>query len=333
LDGLDFDWEYPNFQGIGCNTINSNDTDNFLSFLQELRQDSTGSKLVLSAATSVLPWNGTNGLPSTDVSGFSSVLSWIEIMNYDIWDVLSPHAGPNSPLNDTCAPSGDQTGSAVSSVNAWVAAGMPANQILLGVAAYGHSYVVSESNVLQSNSSTNITNAFPPFNVGAEHLGDSWDSPAGFDVCGNFSGITGVYTYWGLVDGGYIDMDGSPQNGFGYLFDTCSQTPYVYDKSNQTLVSYDNVQSFALKGDFIKNNGLGGFSMWEAGGDLNDTLLDSIRSAIGGSSTTSSNDPSTPSSTSSSSSSRNAAMMMTSPGMISITTILLFVWTARVLIA
>ena len=47
------------------------------------------------------------------------------------------------------------------------------------------------------------------------------------------------------------------------------------------MVSYDNAQSFAAKGKFIHSNGLAGFAMWEAGGDYNDILLNSIRSALG----------------------------------------------------
>ena len=64
------------------------------------------------------------------------------------------------------------------------------------------------------------------------------------------------------------------------------------------MVSYDDATSFgeyfcfgtvsktqwcraAAKGDFIVASGLAGFSMWQAGGDSNDILLDSIRGAIG----------------------------------------------------
>jgi chitinase len=47
------------------------------------------------------------------------------------------------------------------------------------------------------------------------------------------------------------------------------------------MVSYDNVKSFAAKGTFIKNRKLAGFAVWEAGGDRNDALLDSIRTAAG----------------------------------------------------
>jgi chitinase len=47
------------------------------------------------------------------------------------------------------------------------------------------------------------------------------------------------------------------------------------------MVAYDDARSFAAKGKFIKNLGLRGFATWEAGGDYDDILLDSIRKAAG----------------------------------------------------
>jgi chitinase len=45
------------------------------------------------------------------------------------------------------------------------------------------------------------------------------------------------------------------------------------------MISYDNAKSFKAKGAFIKNNGLLGYAMWEAGGDYNNILIDAINSA------------------------------------------------------
>ena len=42
-----------------------------------------------------------------------------------------------------------------------------------------------------------------------------------------------------------------------------------------------NMFTTAAKGEFIKSLGLRGFAMWELGGDHDDILLDSIRSAVG----------------------------------------------------
>lgn len=71
-------WEYPGVNGDDqCNTNSPNDTANFLSFLQELRQDPTGSQLTLTAATGITPFAGPDGTPSSDVSGFADVLDHI----------------------------------------------------------------------------------------------------------------------------------------------------------------------------------------------------------------------------------------------------------------
>lgn len=60
---------------------------------------------------------------------------------------------------------------------------------------------------------------------------------------------------------------------------TSLSQPYVYNKISEVMISYDNAQSVAAKGNFIKETGLRGFAIWEAGGDYEDILLDSIRQA------------------------------------------------------
>ncbi|KAF8160708.1 glycoside hydrolase superfamily [Crassisporium funariophilum] len=277
LDGLDFDWEFPGIQGIGCNLVNSNDTSNFLSFLQELRNSTIGKNLILSAATYVTPWVDSTGSPSTNVAEFSKVLDYMAIMNYDIKSNPATGAGPSSPLDDSCAPVGARAGSAKSAVSAWTDAGMPIDQIVLGVPAYGHSFVISPNQLLTNASNPNAAlSAYPAFTVGVERRGDRWDGDGGLDTCGVMTGPGGVYTYWGLIEEGFLNEDGSVQPGIEYRFDDCSETPYLYNSTSEIYVSYDNPQSYAVKGGFIHSSGLKGFAIWEAGGDFNDVLLDSI---------------------------------------------------------
>ncbi|RDB21041.1 Chitinase A1 [Hypsizygus marmoreus] len=287
LDGLDFDWEYPNSEGIGCNAVNSNDTPNFLSFLQELRKDPTGQKLILSAAVATVPFSNADGEPSSSVAGFSKVLDFIALMNYDIWGPWSPTVGPNTPLDDACTASANQVGSAVSAVKKWNKAGIPINQLVLGVAGYGHSFRVRKANAYKPGS-TSVLASYPPFDVSSPPVGDSWDDPAGVDVCGAQQSQGGNVNFWGLVELGYLNDNGTVKAGTSSSFDTCSQTPYVYNPKTEIMVSYDNAQtselsfkSFSAKGYFIKTKGLKGFAMWEAGGDHKDILVDSIRKAAG----------------------------------------------------
>ena len=216
-------WEYPANQGIGCNTINLNDVAHFLSFLQELRKDPVGLRLILTAAVATVPFIGPNGDPLTDVSGFSKVLDWIAVMNYDIWGPWSPTVGPNAPLNDTCASPENQQGSAVSALRTWGKAGIPASQIVLGVAAYGHSFQVPKANAFQNGSSKTMA-AYPAFNVSAHPAGDSWDDDAGTDECGNVQTAGGNIDFWGMIELGYLNADGMPKQNISYRYDTCSQT-------------------------------------------------------------------------------------------------------------
>jgi hypothetical protein len=61
-------------------------------------------------------------------SSISINSSALALMVYDVWGSWSPTVGPNAPLNDSCAPTADRDGSAVSAVNAWTSANFPANQ-------------------------------------------------------------------------------------------------------------------------------------------------------------------------------------------------------------
>lgn len=135
-----------------------------------------------------------------DVSEFAQYLDYIEIMNYDIWGPWSPTAGPNAPLNDTCVANNETqaVGSAVSAITTWTGAGFPLDQIVLGVAGYGHSYDVNHTaafGVENWNAKQNgltLNSSYPGFDVTAQPGGDLWDDMPQIDVCGTYAG-------WGYV--------------------------------------------------------------------------------------------------------------------------------------
>lgn len=143
-------------------------------------------------------------------------------MNYDIWGSWSSGVGPNAPLNDTCAGPNEQQGSAVSAVKAWSDAGMPTNQIVLGVAAYGHSFHVDKADALAGNT----LNAYPKFDAALQPAGDKWDGPAGSDDgCGVLTTTPGgTMDFWGLIDAKFLNANGTAAPGINYRFDDCSQT-------------------------------------------------------------------------------------------------------------
>ncbi|CAI0645936.1 unnamed protein product, partial [Colletotrichum noveboracense] len=172
LDGLDFDWEYPNRQGLGCNAINKDDTANFLSFLQELRQKQS-KQLYLTAATSLFPWYDATGVSSVNgtLSGFAKELDYLMIMAYDIYGAWAATGGPNAPLAYTCDSRNNQ-GGAKEGVEKWINAGIPANKLVLAVGAYGHGFSVNTTSAL---SGSNTLNAYPAQNSSNRFQGSSWD--------------------------------------------------------------------------------------------------------------------------------------------------------------
>jgi len=280
VGGFDFDWEYPNNIGIGCNIFGPDDTTNFLATLQEIRKDPAGANLTLSAAV-VSPFRDASANPSTNVSAFADVLDYVEIMNYDIWGNWSDTLGPNAPLNDTCETNPDfQQGSAVTFVDQWVKAGFPKYKIVLGMASYGHTFAVAAKDVKSAQSLTEhptfdkVASAGPKF-------GDSWTGQSSTDQCGATVYPGGDMDYWGLMQQGFLSSNGSALEGIEHAFDDCSQTDYVYNPKTGVAVSYDSPRAFTAKGNFIKTAGLRGFSIWEAGGDSGDELLDAVRAATG----------------------------------------------------
>jgi chitinase len=151
-----------------------------------------------------------------------------EVMNYDIWGSWSTTTGPNAPLNDSCAPATDRDGSAVSAVNAWTTAGFPSNQIILGVASYGHSFHVSKSSAVDTSNNIQL---YAQFDKSEQPAGDKWDSTAGgTDECGNPNVVGGIFDFWGLIDGGFLTSNGTAASGIDYTFDNCSQTVCALQK-------------------------------------------------------------------------------------------------------
>jgi len=196
-------------------------------------------------------------------------------MNYDIPSTPISGAGPNSPLNDNCAPVIGQHGSAQLAVTAWTEAGMPQDRIVLGVPMYGRSYHVQKSVAFSSKSNTTLA-PYPPYGQGNKPKGDRWNGDGELDVCGVFQPPGGSYAFWSLVESDFLNADGTPKRGILYRYDECSNTPYIYNTTSEIMIAYDDARSFAAKGDFIKVNGLKGFAAWESAGDFRNLLLDAI---------------------------------------------------------
>jgi chitinase len=118
----------------------ANDYKNYLTLLQEMRAafDSNfpTSRKDITIACHVRTFKTPDG-NLADVSDYVKVIDRFNLMTYDINGAWNSTTGPNSPFN--FQPGWGDADSFVSSINGWMAAGVPASKIVPGLAFYGRS--------------------------------------------------------------------------------------------------------------------------------------------------------------------------------------------------
>ncbi|KAF9458111.1 glycoside hydrolase family 18 protein [Collybia nuda] len=305
LDGIDIDWEYPNSTGAG-NPHSTADAANFLNLLKSLRT-ALGSSKIISAAVPHLPWLGSNGSPLKDASAYAAQLTYVNIMNYDVWGA-SASPGPNAPLGNLCGTSKQPQASAQAALSQWKAAGFHASKLLLGLPLYGYvsqstktgltgSLLPSSNMVLlqQADVTTDNGEADMHFLNGA-HVRTSKTSDTSEAQETQESGeatINATLTSWwgqqipfsAIVKSGALvkKSDGTYGQGGGFTmaWDDCSDTPFLFNVAQKTVVTYDDTYSLADKAAFAKKNGMAGCFTWSLDQDDNLTLQNVIRKNLG----------------------------------------------------
>jgi chitinase len=246
FDGIDIDWEYPGYVGRGGGP---NDLANFLALVQEFRAAAGPDFLLTMAAPAIVP----TGLPQSyhdDPSTFfqwlqqcSQSFDWLNIESYDYHgafdDPVAIGTGVNSPLPQDSTPNGPF--SVFQTVTTYLAAGIPADKMVLGMPTYGRGYTAANPGALASNSSYG-----QPF---------SGPSPAG-----PATQVPGVLAYYEITQ----------QIASGALtqkWDAATLTPYAYNSTTGEWVSYDNPDSVAYKTAYVNAMGLGGAMVWSIDDD------------------------------------------------------------------
>lgn len=165
-----------------------------------------------------------------DVLAFASTLDFINVMTYDLHGSWEKITGFNSPLYDRQ----NDSFSVVSAVNHWVSKGMPAKKILVGFATYGRAWTLLD-----------------PKENGV-------NSPGSQARAGQFTQEAGFLAYYEICE--------MLQKGAKNHFDQIQKVPYAVIENQ--WVGYDDVTSFILKLDWLKQNDFGGAFVWTL--DLDD---------------------------------------------------------------
>ena len=143
LDGLDIDWEYPGLVGNG-NVFRAEDKQNYTELLKELRSafNKQEKQLHRHLYTSVATGANRDFVEHTELGKVARVVDSINLMSYDYYEPTDDKiAGNHAPL--FIDPADPKQISADASVKMYLAAGVPAGKLVLGVPFYGHAWTTA----------------------------------------------------------------------------------------------------------------------------------------------------------------------------------------------
>jgi chitinase len=233
LDGVDIDWEYPGIPGEKGNIFRSEDKQNFTLMFSEIRAELdsleklSNRKYLLTTAVGGFP----NFIANTEMDKAQEYLDYINLMTYDYSG--SEFVGHHTNLfSATGNPKENSTSKAVAD---FTAAGVPAEKLVIGMAFYGRSWILSDQDKkVMKNKILSTSRA-----GGFTYLKDSVINKKGFR------------SYW----------------------DRKAKAPYLFNDSTRQFISYDNERSIKLKCRYVKKHRLAGVMFWEYNNDLNEYLL------------------------------------------------------------
>jgi len=235
LDGLDFDWEYPALPGDN-NPYRPEDKDNFVLMLKSVREalDSLGSLDNTHYLSTIASAGFKEYLDVNDLGQVQKYLDFINIMTYDYIVQSSRDTTGHHANLYTLDPNGRSSENAVTE---HVAAGVPIEKLVMGMAFYGRSW----KDVNHEN------NGLFQFGKGAKS-----------------------YSYSAISD---LTKDSS----YVRHWDENAKAPYLWNEKERIFVTFEDDQSIAEKARFIKNHKMGGAMFWEYSEDTEEhTLLNAV---------------------------------------------------------
>jgi chitinase len=231
FDGIDLDWEYPAGGGDIANVERPEDEENFILLLDAVRTelDARGDGYLLTIAAGA----GRAKYATLDWVRIHALLDWINVMAYDLSGGWSAVTGFNAPLYNSTArpPEGTSVDTAMQD---YVALGVPAEKLILGVPFYGYGWAaVSATN----NGLHQPWRGRPP---------GTWEA--------------GAFDYSDLLEN-YID------GAYTRYWDEAAQVPYLYNADEGVMITYDDPESLAIKAQYVRDQGFGGVMFWELSPD------------------------------------------------------------------
>lgn len=240
FDGIDLDWEWPNWDGEPGNVIRPEDRENFTKLLAEFRRqlDAHGRKTrTHHPLTAFLPAN-----PATMDAGYEGrkifkYLDFATVQGYDFHGGWDAKANQQSALRVPTGAPDNPDFSVEVAVDGWIARGAPRDKLVLGIPYYGRGW-------------TGITGG-----------GNGLFQPATGPAPATFEAGNEDYKKLKTMAGNGFTVHRDLRAGHAWLFD------------GTTLWTYDDPAVVLQKTLYIRRAGLGGAMVWSLDGDDDNATL------------------------------------------------------------
>ncbi|HEU5168059.1 MAG TPA: glycoside hydrolase family 18 protein [Chitinophagaceae bacterium] len=234
LDGIDIDWEYPGMIG-DSNVYRPEDKQHYTLLFKELRKglDSLSRTRQMKYYVTTAVGGSQAYLDHTEMDKVQQYTDYINIMSYDYaggWDPVSGHH------TNLYVSSGDSDQySAHRSIQTFIAAGVPAAKIVIGMAFYGKGWQMESTD-----------------NNGLYRKAIRFARGGGFT---------------------YLKDSFLNKNGYKEYWDATAKAPYLFNSEKKIFISYDNERSVKEKCKYVKQHHLAGVMFWEYNSDKKEYLL------------------------------------------------------------
>lgn len=259
-DGIDIDWEWwsdytvaPTTQQIKLYTSLRNALD------AASKEDGKEYRLTIAVSAGLDKIQATEAVKSGAWATIAGLVDNINVMAYDMHGAFDAKSDFQAPWGmETASPYASTHYDIQSAMNAYIAYGVPARKLVLGIPAYGRAMKVSS-----------LDNYGLYQTVTGTPSGDYDDAS---------SGPTGVFLYKCIINSAACAANGSTISALTFVSQGSSvfnqlssqaQEPWGYGSTPQgnIFLTYDNVATVVYKTQKAKANGYGGVMVWEIDGD------------------------------------------------------------------